>query len=1007
MAKEYNILIVEDSANDVELARHELSRFIPYYTLQAVTERDAYLESLRTFKPDIILADLQLPSFDGFSALKIAKEINPEIPVIMLTGLISEVTALEFIRLGAFDYVAKNQIGRLGLAVFNALEQSRIIHDKNLARELLQRSEKTYHLMFLNNPQPMVIYDFQSLDFLEANKAAVAFFGYEEEEWLSLNIRDILQQDEYLRLRKILSESRDLLAPATEWRCLNKKGEVLFVEVNSHRISYNNRQANHVLIKDITLQKQVEAALFYNEKKYRSFFENSFDAILLASPDGKIFEANPAACKMMGYSAEEFTKHRREDLVDASSPLFKKFIHNREQFGQARQEFTFTRKDGTTFEGEITSALFEDAHGQKKLSVIIRDITQRKEAENSLRQNMELFRSLFEENLSVMLLMDPDSGKIKDANPAAEQFYGWTHEQLLEMRIQDINVLGEAVKTELRKAKQQKRIRYEFKHKTAFGDVRDVEVFVSNIIIQGKVYLHSIIHDITERKDAERQIKLLNRAIEQNPVSIMITDPKGNIEYVNKKFTLDTGYTYKESIGRNPRFLKSGTHSREFYASMWNTILSGHYWEGNLLNKRKNGELYWINMIVSPLLDDDGKIVHFIATREDITEKKAMIDQLVTAKEKAEENDKLKTAFLHNISHEIRTPLNAIIGFSSILGNPKLPTKKRKEFIEVIKVSNDQLLSIITGIISLATLEAGQEIVIETETSVNEILRNVYEQFLVTRIPDAITFSYSTALPDEIAITYTDRVKLMQVLVNLVGNAMKFTQKGKIRFGYTMEEGMFQFFVEDSGIGIAKEMHEAIFERFRQVDNSATRKFGGAGLGLALSKGYIEMLGGSINLFSEPGIGSTFTFTIPYKPVNLYTTAPAEESPKEDSVAVEEKTVLVAEDEINNFLLIQEILSSMKLKVIHAENGLEAVKLCSDKTLPDIVLMDIKMPVMDGIEATRQIKKIAPDLPVIAITAYALDVDRKRIDGSGFDDYVAKPIHQGDLTKLLLKHLKI
>jgi PAS domain S-box-containing protein len=413
----------------------------------------------------------------------------------------------------------------------------------------------------------------------------------------------------------------------------------------------------------------------------------------------------------------------------------------------------------------------------------------------------------------------------------------------------------------------------------------------------------------------------------------------------------------------------------------------------------------WVLTTKMPLRNAKGNIIGTFGMSRDITKLKEAEEELIKAKEKAEESDHLKTAFLQNISHEIRTPLNAIIGFSSFLGNPELTTAKRKEFINIINISNDQLLSIISGIIALATLESGQEQIEEKKTDINLILLNVYEQFLLNPISPEVTFSYHTALSDELAIVYTDPVKLMQILVNLVGNALKFTHKGYVRFGYTLVEGGLQFFVEDTGIGIPEKMNKIIFERFRQVDNSATRKYGGTGLGLALSKGYIELLGGNIKLTSQPGKGSVFFFTLPYKQVIKTKTAVKTDSGVSKIALLQNKTILVAEDETNNFLLVYEFLNTLKLNVIRVENGLEAVNISEAGNLPDLILMDIKMPVMDGIEATKKIKKRYPGLPIIALTAYTLENDKKRMFESGCDDYLEKPVQYQLLLDKLLKYL--
>lgn len=381
-----------------------------------------------------------------------------------------------------------------------------------------------------------------------------------------------------------------------------------------------------------------------------------------------------------------------------------------------------------------------------------------------------------------------------------------------------------------------------------------------------------------------------------------------------------------------------------------------------------------------------------------------MNSDLMLAKEKAEESDRLKTAFLHNISHEIRTPLNAIIGFSSILARDKLTVDKKNEFANIIYKSNDQLLSIISSIIALASLESGQEKCSIKETDINQLLLDVYEQFMVSEIKKDIQFSYHADLPDEEALISTDPVKLMQIIINLVGNALKFTSKGYVKFGYTLRSDMLEFYVEDSGIGIPENMHEAVFERFRQVDNSATRHFGGTGLGLAISRGYARLIEGIITVSSMPEKGSRFILKIPYNPVTKM-------SKQEKHTDIPEKNihlkgiVLIAEDEHVNYLLLSEILSGYELEIYHARNGLEAVSFCSGKITPDLILMDMKMPVMDGIEATNKIKQLKPDLPIIALTAYTSDQDRKRFFDAGCDDFIEKPFHRDRLITVLSRHL--
>lgn len=377
--------------------------------------------------------------------------------------------------------------------------------------------------------------------------------------------------------------------------------------------------------------------------------------------------------------------------------------------------------------------------------------------------------------------------------------------------------------------------------------------------------------------------------------------------------------------------------------------------------------------------------------------------KLRNAQKSAEESDQLKTAFLHNISHEIRTPMNSIIGFSDLLNDPDLDFEKRQNYIEIITQSSNSLLSIITDIVDIATIEAGQVKINEKEIHLNKLLKQIYEFFILKAEKQNLSFSYKHSLADDSAFIKIDPVKLSAILTNLIGNAMKFTKKGHVNFGYTRKEDMLEFYVEDTGIGIPSGMHDEIFIRFRQVELTDDRQFGGSGLGLAISKAYVELLGGKIWLNSIHGKGSVFYFTIPYKKVDV-----ADMSEREDPTEIKidikrSTTIVIAEDEDLNFMLLDELLSDTNLTILRALNGLEAVEICKSKQQVDLVLMDIKMPIMNGYEATEQILAMRPTLPIIAQTAYSSDADKAKAFACGCSDFISKPISKDLLISKINK----
>ncbi|NOX48155.1 MAG: response regulator [Chlorobi bacterium] len=378
--------------------------------------------------------------------------------------------------------------------------------------------------------------------------------------------------------------------------------------------------------------------------------------------------------------------------------------------------------------------------------------------------------------------------------------------------------------------------------------------------------------------------------------------------------------------------------------------------------------------------------------------------ELVIAKEKAEESDRLKTAFLANMSHEIRTPLNAIMGFSGLL-SPKLDEEVSNNYIHIINNSGLQLLNIINDIIDIAKIEAGQINIEVSECRVNSFLKELLtskNQKLIEEKTDSKEIKLIIDNGDENFTLQTDPTRLKQVMTNLVNNAIKFTERGKIEFGYYLpgntnndkaHENEILFFVKDTGIGINKNEQEFIFERFRQVENSLTKRYGGTGLGLAISKSLVEKLGGRIWVESEEGKGSEFYFTVPF--VEQKGTNPVSTDKKTGLGIKEGITILIAEDEPSNFHILEILLNKTKSKLIWARNGQEAIDLFKEnKDNIDIVLMDIQMPIKNGLAATREIKEAKNDVPILAQTAYALAGDRERFLKAGCDDYISKPIEK-------------
>lgn len=473
------------------------------------------------------------------------------------------------------------------------------------------------------------------------------------------------------------------------------------------------------------------------------------------------------------------------------------------------------------------------------------------------------FKQLFYGHTAVKLLICAKTGQIYDANSAATVFYGWNLAELKQMNINKINTLSfSEIKNEMEKATKNGNTYFNFKHRKASGNISDVEVFSCSIAISGKQYLYSIIHDVSEKKKQEHKIRLLSRSVEQSPVATLITNREGIIEYVNPAFTKISGYSYNEAIGQNPRILKSEETPNHVYHNLWKTITSGETWIDEIQNKKASGTSYWVNTAISPIYDNN-KLTNFVAVSEDITEKRRVIQDLVVAKEKAQESDRLKSAFLANMSHEIRTPMNGILGFADLLKKQELSGKKQQKYIQIIEKSGARMLNLINDIVSISKIESGIMDIYLSETNINNKLQFIYDLLKLEADNKKLELSFTCALTEKDAIIKTDSEKFYGIISNLVKNAIKYTDTGIIEFGYTKKGEELEFYVKDTGIGIPKEKHEVIFERFIQGDVTDKETQQGVGLGLAISKSYTEMLGGKIWLVSEEAKGSTFFFTLP------------------------------------------------------------------------------------------------------------------------------------------------
>ena len=546
-------------------------------------------------------------------------------------------------------------------------------------------------------------------------------------------------------------------------------------------------------------------------------------------------------------------------------------------------------------------------------------------------------------------------------------------------------------------------------------------VHLSGVINEKDDHCLATMIDITDRKQAEialRKSEEKYRSIFENVQDIFYQiDFNGKIMEISPSVKNYSDYSREDLIGMSVYNLYVDMEEREkFLEEMYE---KGDVRDYELRFKTKAGDIKYVSVNARLIYNSDGIPHHIDGLIKDVTERVHINQELIKAKERAVESDRLKSAFLANMSHEVRTPLNGILGFSELLEDPNLTEEDRQHYIKVIKNSGARMLNIINDIIDISKIESGQMKVSISETNINELTESLYFFFKPEVERKEMQLLVKTSLSPENAFIQTDKEKLYAILTNLVKNAIKFTTKGQIEFGYEIEDGSapsrtaeeeskpreLVFFVKDTGIGIPPEKLGIVFERFRQVNDTHTRNFEGAGLGLSISKAFVEMLGGKLWAESEYGKGSAFYFTLPY------VTEPEKKEPKAEVVPTPEVAlknkhkIMIVEDDKFSEILLTLAVENISKKIIKVRNGADAVEICRKNPDIDLILMDIEMSEMDGYEATRQIRQFNKEVIIIAQTAFGQISDRENALESGFNDYIAKPLSVNSLVSLIRKHL--
>ncbi len=609
-------------------------------------------------------------------------------------------------------------------------------------------------------------------------------------------------------------------------------------------------------------------------KHYDYILKYANDIIFLTDSGLVIIEANDRALevyqlpreKLIGASLAKLTYPGNLKALEAEKRIL-------EERGYLTFETVHLKKDGRMIPVEISARKVE-IEGVKYFQYICRDITERKQSESILKESEERFRKIFEESPFGIVMTGKDPGIIR-ANLAFCNMLGYREEDIRTLTFKDFTCSDFVSDDEIAIMKliageipvHHSEKQYIRRDGTIIWGSTTVSIIRNN---NDEVqYFLALVEDVTIRKQTEAELEksfsLIKATLESTADGILVVDNNGKILQYNQKFT---------EMWKIPDNVLVSLDDEIAVKFVMEQLADPDEFTDQIRQLYSESEIVTSNLLVfrdgrvferySQPQRIAGKSVGRVWSFRDITESKRAEAELVAAKEKAEENDRLKTAFLHNISHEIRTPMNAIIGFSALLNEPETTDAEKKQYVDIIFQSGSQLLSIINDIVDIANIESGQVKLNLKEMDLNPSMRSLAEQFSYKDQADILSLNLYTPLPDEEARIITDSTKLIQMLSNLISNAIKFTKEGQVDFGYSLKGAVLEFFVKDTGIGIPPEQHEKIFERFFQIDNLISRKFGGTGLGLSICRAYAELLGGRIWVHSHPGEGSTFRFTVPY-----------------------------------------------------------------------------------------------------------------------------------------------
>ncbi|GAB4441166.1 MAG: hypothetical protein Kow0031_23130 [Anaerolineae bacterium] len=882
---------------------------------------------------------------------------------------------------------------------------------------------------------------------------AAAEFSDNPSLWL-----DMVHPDDRTAAEQSAAELLAIGHAEVTYRIIRPDGAVRWLLDRKHVIYDDAGQPQCIggITSDITAHKQADVVLETSERKFRGIAEQSPDAIVLTDGTGRVIEWNPAAERIYGLPKDravgrplweiqfelampEYRTRERLDFLQSTithtletghGPLLNRLV-----------DVPIQRSDGKQVVIQ-TIAFAINAEPGYWLGSVSRDVTAQKQVERALKASEDRYHQTFETNQAVKLIINPADGRIVDANDAACRFYGYDRPTLTSLRITDINTLSEQeVQQEMVRAGSVESLFFNFRHRLAGGEIRDVEVYSGPIQIEGQPLLYSIVHDVTDRKRAEQEVKTQRRRL----TAILEGTNVGTWEWYvqtgetifNERWANIIGYALAEISPTTIETWHYFAHPDDLPRS--GELLRRHfagelpYYEYEARMRHKDGRWVWVlDRGKVAARNEDGQPLLMSGTHQDITERKLLEESLRQAKEAAETANRAKSAFLSSMSHELRTPLNGILGYTQIFKQDSSLTPQQQEGIDIIQRSGEHLLVMINDILDLSKIEAGRMELHPANIDLPRFLKTIVEMVRVWAGQKGLELRFLPGpnLPARVA---ADETRLRQVLLNLLGNAVKFTEQGSVTLrvlpvtdtGPYVESGQIsgdaakitlRFEVTDTGSGIPPERRAEIFEPFRQV-GEGPHKAGGTGLGLAISYKLVWLLGGELqveNAGNSWEAGSRFWFELPVRRISPAVSGHRLFDASQPVTGYRRTqgsglfTLLLADDSIDNRSVLSHLLSRLGFEVVEAADGAEAVARALEQ-VPDLILMDLVMPDTDGLTAVRQIRQNPQlqQIPVVAVSA-SVDNDTRHLSRVvGCNDFLTKPFATGDLLAAIQRQLPL